>query len=170
MLSGETSIGRFPDAAVRTMSRVAGNMYQHMGIDESRRHRSDESIGDPQGVAMSRSVCVAAQEVDAECIVAHTLSGKTARMIAQQRPPRSIVAITPLESTRRRLSLYWGVTALLVPGIERSFLQAIKNGDKALLAGGLVKRGDKIVVTAGIPGGRMSVTNVMKIHVVGSSE
>ena len=168
MLSGETSVGRYPNAAVATMARIAGNMYRHMGIDESSRHYSDESLGDPQGVAMSRAVCIAARQVEASCIVAHTLSGKTARLIARQRPPHPIVAITPIEATRRRLSLYWGVTGLLVPGIERSFLQAIKNGDEALIASGLVKNGQKIVVTAGIPEGRSGGTNIMKIHIVGS--
>jgi pyruvate kinase len=161
-------VGRFPAAAVETMARIAANMYQHMGIDEISRHQSDEELGDPQGVAMSEAVCVAAEQVHAECIVAHTLSGKTARLIARQRPRQQIVAITPFESTRRRLSLYWGVTGLVIPGLERSFLEAIKAADEALMSSGLVKRGEKIVVTAGIPEGRSGVTNIMKIHVVGS--
>jgi len=168
MLSGETSVGRFPDAAVGTMARIAGNMYRHMGIDESPRHHSDEELGDEQGVAMSQAVCIAAEQIHATCIVAHTLSGKTARLIARQRPPQAIFAITPFESTRRRLSLYWGVTGLVIPGLERSFLEAIKAADEALMASGLVSRGEKIVVTAGIPEGKSGVTNIMKIHVVGS--
>ncbi|MBN1687084.1 MAG: pyruvate kinase [Spirochaetales bacterium] len=168
MLSGETSVGHHPEAAVRTMARIAGNMYQYMGIDESTRHHSDESLGDPQGVAMSQAACMAARQVEASYLVAHTLSGKTARLIARQRPPQTIVAITPLESTRRRLALYWGVSALFVPGIELSFLQAIKKGDQELIASGLAKPGEKIIVTAGIPEGRSGVTNIMKIHIIGS--
>lgn len=168
MLSGETSVGKFPAAAVGTMARIAANMYQHMGIDDMARHHSDEELGDPQGVAMSESVCVAAEQVHAACIVAHTLSGKTARLIARQRPRQSIVAITPFESTRRRLSLYWGVTGLVIPGLERSFLEAIKAADEALVSAGFANNGDKIIVTAGIPEGRSGVTNIMKIHVVGS--
>ncbi len=168
MLSGETSIGHYPVAAVGTMARIAANMYEHIGIDESSRHYSDEALDDPQSAGMAQSVCIAAEQIDATCIVAHTLSGKTARLIARQRPPQPIIAITPFESTRRRVSLYWGVTALVIPGLERSFLEAIKAADEKLMTSGLVKRGEKIVITAGIPEGRSGVTNIMKIHVVGS--
>ena len=168
MLSGETSVGLHPDGAVNTMAKIAENVYLHLGTDvAASRLDPEESVGS-QEMAIARSVCVAAENLRATAIVAHTLTGKTARLIAQQRPRQPIVAITPYQSTRRRLSLYWGIDSLLVPEIEHSFLQALANGDRELLDKRYVEKGDVVVVTAGIPEGTSGGTNVMKIHTVGS--
>ena len=150
------------------MAKIATNVIQHLGTDSATSRVFEEVPEEPRELAMAQSVCVAAERMRASCIVAHTLSGKTARLIAQQRPARPIIAITPFESTSKRLSLYWGVECLVVPGIGHSFLDAIERGDRALVASRIAKEGDLVVITAGIPEGRSGGTNVMKAHVVGS--
>ena len=167
MLSGETSVGRHPDSAVGTMARIAANVSLHLGTDVAASRQDSTESADSQEMAIARSVCGAARNLRATCIIAHTLTGKTARLIAQQRPPQPIVAITPSQSTRRILSLYWGIESLLVPETERSFSDALASGDRALLEKGIAAKGDVVVVTAGIPEGTSGGTNVMKIHNVG---
>ena len=168
MLSGETSVGLYPYSAVGTMAKIAENVSLHLGTDRATSRLNPEECVDSQEMAIARSVCVATENLRAVCIVAHTLTGKTARLIAQQRPAQPIVAITPYQSTRRMLSLYWGIDSLLVREIEHSFAEAVCNGDRVLMTHGVAAKGDVVVVTAGIPEGKSGGTNVMKIHIVGS--
>jgi len=120
--------------------------------------------------AVALSVCTSAEKLDASLIVAHTISGQTARLISRNRPVTPIVAVTPNESTYSRLSLVWGVEAVLLPEIEEKFMDAVINGDRVLIEKGLANRGDLVIISAGIPAGKSGGTNIMKAHIVGEAE
>ena len=167
MLSGETAVGKHPAKVIDMASMIARNVENNLGLDHVLSIRNTDASADAYEMAVARSVCVAARQIEAVCIVAHTLSGKTARLIAQNRPLQPIVAITPVPDTYYLLSLVWGTTGLLVPDFEKSFIDTIRKGDQALLASGLARKGDTVVVTAGIPEGQSGGTNAMKVHRVG---
>ena len=167
MLSGETAVGKYPEKVIDTARRIALNVENNLGLDHALSTREEKSTTDLREMAVARSVCLAATEVEAICIVAHTLSGQTARLIAQNRPRQPIIAITPNPSTCFQVSLVWGTTGLLVPEFEGSFLDTIRKGDRALIKNGFAKNGDTVIVTAGIPEGQAGGTNVMKVHNVG---
>ena len=167
MLSGETAVGKFPVEAVRTMARIAVNVEANLGLDKRLSEVQSRGTQYSQEMAVACSVCLAADELDASCIVAHTLSGRTARLIAQNRPVQPVFAVTPLTSTFYQLSVVWGVECLLVPDFEESFIDTLRKGDEALMRERLVKKGDLVVVAAGIPVGKSGGTNVMKVHTIG---
>ncbi len=99
-------------------------------------------------------------------IVAPTESGHTARMISKYRPKAPIVAVTGTDSVSRRLALVWGV----YPTVGRKVNTTDEMLDMAVeesLNSGMMKHGDLIVITAGVPIGESGTTNMMKIHVVG---
>ncbi|MFD1019013.1 pyruvate kinase [Thalassobacillus hwangdonensis] len=165
MLSGETAAGSYPVEAVQTMHNIAkktetGLDYKRLLQDRSK--MSDLTITD----AISQSVTHTAINLDVEAILAPTESGHTARMISKYRPQAPIVAVTSNERVLRMLSLVWGVHAEL--GSRASTTDdmldiAVDRG----LASGLVKRGDRIIITAGVPVGESGTTNLLKVHVIG---
>ena len=167
MLSGETAVGSYPVQSVRMMRRVADHVERNLGLDRGWVRAEERQSGYSTQLAVAHSVCQTAERVGARCIVAQTISGTTARLIAMYRPGIPIVAITPEESTFHHLSLVWGVESLLIPKFEKDFLKTTTRGDEILMDRGYVKKGDVVVISAGIPAAKSGGTNVMKLHTVG---
>jgi pyruvate kinase len=165
MLSGETAAGTYPVEAVQTMHNIASRAEQaldHKEILSQRSKENEHNITD----AIGQSVAYTALNLDVNAIITPTESGHTARMISKYRPKAPIVAVTANESTKRRLSLVWGVYPQM--GSEaRTTDEMLDIAVEESLNSGLVKHGDLVVITAGVPVGEAGTTNLMKIHVVG---
>ncbi|MDX1664642.1 MAG: pyruvate kinase, partial [Candidatus Promineifilaceae bacterium] len=119
MLSGESAAGKYPVESVLMMNQIA-EMTEAAFPYEMWRERRLENGQAMTSVteAISAASCAVADEVAAEAIISSTMSGFTARMIARHRPMTPILAVTPLEETRRRLALVWGVNAVIVPHVS----------------------------------------------------
>ncbi len=170
MLSAETSVGAYPVEAVNVMSRVAQKVE---GRSENRditrmphvcngREGCDRTIVD----AVSESAVRMARTVNAKAIIALTDSGFTARMIARFRPSQEIFAATPNEMTLRQMELSFGCHARRIGsftyvGQVRSAMEDIVVKEK------IAKKGDTIIIAAGIPFGKVGGTNMVLVHVVG---
>jgi len=165
MLSGETAAGKYPVESVLTMSRIAERAesaleYREMFLRQSTAQQTTITE------AISQSVANSALDLDARAIITPTESGNTARMVSKYRPKAPIVAVTPNEQVVRRLSLVWGVLPIKgehVPNTDDLFQHAVDNAIKA----GLIRLGDLVIITAGVPVGRSGTTNLMKVHHVG---
>jgi len=164
MLSAETAAGEYPVQSVQRMRQIASYVEENLAQTSGWLRGDERDAGDSEESVMARSVCNAAFRVGARYIVAHTISGRTARLISRYRPNTPMVAVTPLESTFYQLSLVWGLDALRVAEFESDFLQTIARGDRSLREAGYVKPGDLVVISAGIPSGKTGGTNVMKLH------
>jgi len=111
-------------------------------------------------------ICHASQELHLKVIAVFTETGSTARLISKYRPRPPIVAFSPNQETRRRLSLLWGVLPrTIAPVRDIDGLAAM--AEKRLLEEHLVRRGDVVGIVAGTPLGTRGTTNFMKFHVVG---
>ncbi len=166
MLSGETSVGKYPVETVQTMSRIAENAESTIHFDRRRITRpefTDMAVkGDSKTNAIAHAVCNAAADLEAKCIVAFTESGSTARAVSSRRPGKMIVGATPSEKTFHRLTMSWGVIPCLVGRPESGtslYMQAVRGAVLAMD----VQVGDIIIVTAGMPVGRVSYTNTMRV-------
>jgi len=167
MLSGETAVGEYPIRAVEMMARICAEAESS---PHARRH-SVPFLGAVNRVAsaVARAATEAAADLGIGTIVAFTESGSTARLISKYRPEAAVVAFSPNPSTRRRMALYWGVTAY--PFERREYTDhEIAAAEKFLEREKLCHRGDLVVMVAGIPPGQRSATNLMKIHMVGERE
>lgn len=169
MLSGETAIGKYPVQAVRIMRKIADNIEKDIGVHRGWGHEERRQKYGSVDMAVARSVCTSAEKLDASLIVAHTISGQTARLISQTRPSTPIVAVTPVESTFHQLSMVWGVEAVLMRGFDESFINTVIKGDRILAERKLAKEGDLVIISAGIPSGTTGGTNLMKAHIVGET-
>ena len=162
MLSGETASGRYPTLAVRTMHKIIQEVEQSTRY----REKSDKApvVDLPVTTnAIAHAAVVASRQLNLKAIACYSESGGIARLISEYRPQASIVAITSKLETYRRLALYWGVTARLLPpapGLE-SMLAII---EAELTSGGFAQPGDLVAVTLGIPLGAGESTNLLKLH------
>jgi pyruvate kinase len=160
MLSEESAVGRFPTEAVATMDRIAREVEQAFPYESwAARLETPAPCAIPQAVA--RAACRLAEDVGAAAIIACTQSGSTARLLARERPRQTIVALSPLPATCRRLSLVWGIRAVeaVLPESMDAIVAAVPGIARAA---GLAKTGDVLVVTAGIPMGVPGSTNTIK--------
>jgi len=112
MLSGETAVGKYPIKAVQTMERIIDVVENELGKGRSIVEvvHEESNIED----AVTAAACRAAELLDARGIVAYTQSGSTAMRLSKYRPQTRIIAFSPSEEIRRRLSLYWGIHSVLV--------------------------------------------------------
>jgi pyruvate kinase len=160
MLSGETAMGKYPVQSVEVMARFAVQAETSLNPWPPDVHISgpDESV--------AHGACRAAEEQHAQAIVTFTQSGSTALLVSKHRPRMRIIAPTPFDQVARRMSLYWGVSPILLK-TKRTTDDMIASVERAMLFLRLVKQHDLIVITAGVPIGVAGSTNMMKIHRVG---
>jgi pyruvate kinase len=162
MLSGETASGRFPVEAVKIMHRIVSlieeNIQQHL---QTRRRRIEQAY--PTPLAIGHSASDAAECISAAAIVCLTQSGTTARMIARFRSAIPIIAVTPLDETLNRMALYWGVRGYKIKEFDNNIDHAIRDVTTFLKKEKLIKSGDRIVTTAGLPLFERRNTNMLRI-------
>jgi pyruvate kinase len=161
MLSGETAVGSFPIEAVRTMDLIARAVEPSLGY----RHELPGANEMPTvGHAMSNACCDIAEALGATAIVVPTFTGRTASAVARLRPRRPILALTHNVYAVRQLSIEWGVQPVLIAeaaDVEELWAYSLE----AARATGIVKPGDRVVITAGTAVNLPGSTNVIKVDV-----
>lgn len=165
MLSGETASGQYPVEAVETMSRIAVKTESALNYSEILIAKAcciERTTTD----AISHATVQIAHDLGAAAIITSTESGHTARMVSKYRPHAAIVAVTPKEKTMRKLCLQWGVHPTLGPSFD-STDELFASSITSAISTGMVKEGDLVVITAGLPVGTSGTTNLIRVHVVG---
>ncbi|MEA3396541.1 MAG: pyruvate kinase, partial [Chloroflexota bacterium] len=170
MLSGETSVGKYPVGAVQMMARIAESMERSASFPY---HQLLEVIVDERALPVqrliSRAISRATVEISEEChaaaILTSTESGRTARTVARHRPRCPLIATTPFAETARRLQLVWGVIPVLVSPFDDTD-EMIQTMVRAAVERGYAEVGSEVVLTAGIPFEVHGVTNMLKVHTV----
>ncbi len=167
MLSAESAAGGYPREAVATMAEVtrtveADHRYQD-GLDASRAAASP-TVED----AIATAAREVAETVQVKAICTFTASGATAMRVSRERPRVPIAALTPNVGVARRLSLVWGLRCT-VTGEASRFRDAVGMAVESAEAVGLAKKGDLVVVTAGVPLNVTGTTNILRVAKVGES-
>ncbi len=165
MLSAETSIGRHPIEAVMTMARIIA-ASESMPDPSPTRARIDPPL--PQEEAIALGAVMVGRAVGAKALVAFTLSGAGARLVAAQRPALPVLAFTPDPRVRSQLALVWGVETFLEPAPADTD-EMTAHVDRAMLELGRAEAGDAVVVVAGTPPGTEASTNTLRVHRLGQS-
>lgn len=165
MLSGETAAGAYPVEAVKTMSKIADRTER--AIDYTKRFRNREVDIFPNVTnAISHATCTTAHDLGAAAIITVTKSGTTARMISKYRPAVPIISCTTEPKVQRQMNLSWGVTPFMIDekgNTDELFAAALEIATQH----GLLKPGDLVVITAGVPVGTSGTTNMLRVYVVG---
>ncbi|NLL05711.1 MAG: pyruvate kinase [Clostridiaceae bacterium] len=165
MLSGETAIGKYPIETFETMAKIARKAEASIDYGdrfEKMKHNFSPNVTN----AISHATCTTALDLKASAIITVTHSGHTARMISRFRPQCPIIATTVSPRVQRQLSLSWGVLPYLVSEAS-STDEMFDVGVEKALESNLVRNGDLVVITAGLPIGMSGTTNILKVHLVG---
>lgn len=166
MLSEETTLGKYPVEAVEMMSKIAEDIEKdelHKELVCNKRKSTDhtENVAD----AICNEVVDIADRIKAKYIIALTESGYTARMISRYKPSQKILALTPNKSTHNKLILSFGCLPFVIPRFK-TIIEVEKLIRKIILQNKLAKKGDKVVVLAGVPFGQSIDTNMLFVQAI----
>ncbi|MBK9476066.1 MAG: pyruvate kinase [Tetrasphaera sp.] len=164
MLSGETSVGRHPFEAVKTMARIIENTEDH-GLH---RIRPLGTRPNSKGGAVTAAAAEIGDLLGVKYLVTFTETGGSSRRLARVRPRIPMLAFTPDQWTRSQLALTWGVETFLVDAVQHTDEMAMQV-DEVLLGAGRVDEGDLVVIVAGSPPGIPGSTNALRVHRVGDA-
>jgi pyruvate kinase len=166
MLSAETSVGKYPVKAVKTMERIVSQSEERGGAFKTTLPVADPVTGkdpDRASFAVADAAVSAARDVKATCIVAFTRSGYTAGLLANLRPDNPIIAFTSDPTVVARMKFYWGVVPLFMKHLDNTDTM-IGEVERALLRNRYAKHGEVVVITASLPMVESGKTNFLKVH------
>ncbi|ADD43460.1 pyruvate kinase [Stackebrandtia nassauensis DSM 44728] len=164
MLSGETSVGKYPIGTVRTMASIVTTTEAGSFTVPKLEH-------DPktQGGALTSAASKVARAVDAKALVAFSQTGDTVRRLARLHCPLPLLAFTPEPKTRGQLALSWGVESHEVAYVDHTD-DMFDQVDQAVFSLGKANVGDLVVIVAGSPPGTPGSTNTLRVHRIGETD
>jgi pyruvate kinase len=168
MLSGETSVGKFPVITVHTMTHIAEQTEKYIASVPEQREPKLNLKTMHLSVAVARGVWQIVKDLKCKLVVIWSQTGSTARIFSKHRFPIPIIALSSDQRALRRMSLHYGVYAqeMQAPTDLASLVDAV---DKYVLSRKIAEPGDRIVVVAGASLGTPSTMNGVIIHTLGES-
>ncbi|MBV8646113.1 pyruvate kinase [Paludibacterium sp.] len=161
MLSAESASGHYPTEAVQIMDRIIcqteSDPYYREAIDASR-SQVQSSEADAIGCAMRNVAGI----MRAAATVAYSTTGGSALHMARERPLAPIIGMTPRLTTARRLTLVWGMHAVLIHEVA-DVNEMTDYACRTALKEGFAQAGDTLVISAGLPFGTPGATNILRI-------
>ncbi|MBI5660828.1 MAG: pyruvate kinase [Ignavibacterium album] len=165
MLSGETSVGKFPVRAVQIMNDILKKAEDHFLNRKDIDFLIPELLQEKLFDSVGRAVVAISHQTNAQAIVVFTEKGRTARLISKYRPKAKIIAVSNNFDTMNNLSLHWGVIPIFSEKIDKEHI-AIEEAKSSILNSGLAKSGDLLIFTAGAPYSEKSRTNWIRFEVM----
>ena len=164
MLSGETSVGRYPIECVETMANII-EYSEEQGLEQipviSNVHRTRNGV-------ITRAAVEIGESLGVKYIVVFTKSGQTARRVARLRARLPLLCFTPEPDIRNQLALTWGVETFTVPNVLHTD-DMVGQVDHLLREMDMAEDGDRIVIVAGMPAGVIGSTNTIRVHKMGET-
>ena len=164
MLSAETAAGAYPRLAVEAMTRIIKEIETHPPVTPFAGAEQADGVVTTEG-AIAAATVAAVGMLHAPLIAVFTKSGFSARVVASKRPPVPILALTDEMRTYRQLALVWGVVPELVPHCS-DYDEMMEQTKGVVNHRELASRGDRIIVTAGVPFDMPGTTNLLKVETV----
>lgn len=164
MLSGETSVGKYPIIAVKTMAKIIEAV-------------ESESVSAPplthtprtHGGVISFAARDIGERLGAKALVAFTFTGDTVRRLARLHTELPVLAFTPKEEVRNQLALTWGVQTFVTPPVDTTD-EMVRQVDGAILSIPGYSEGDIVIVVAGAPPNTSGSTNLIRVHRLGHDD
>ncbi|MGH8959740.1 MAG: pyruvate kinase [Jatrophihabitantaceae bacterium] len=161
MLSGETSVGKYPVQAVATMSRIISSVEASGMRVGALKHNPRTPSG-----AIVKAARDIGDALGAVALVAFTQTGDTARRLSRLQPKQQLLVFTPVEQVQRQMALLWGAEAHLVWTVKTTD-DMVRQVDSALLNRGVCRPHDLVIVVAGTPPTTPGATNTIRVHHIG---
>ena len=165
MLSGETSVGKFPFKTVQIMNDIITNAERHLRPVVETDLKIPDSLEENLFDSVGRAVADISRQIKAAAIVTFTYQGRTARNLSKFRPEAKIIALSNNFETMNTLCLRWGVASIYMEDIDKERI-AVDKAKKLILENGQVKEGDTVIFTAGAPYSDKSRVNWLRFEVI----
>jgi pyruvate kinase len=166
MLSGETSVGKFPVGAVHTMAHVAKVTEQYV-FSSGQNKESPLKLKTMQfSAAVANGVRRITEDLKTKLVVVYSQTGATARIFSKSRLSAPIVALSSDHRALRRMALHWGVIPQEMPP-PKDINELVSGVDKILREREFAQTGDRVVVVAGSSLGTPGTLNGIVLHTVG---
>ncbi len=150
MLSGETSVGKYPIETVKMMHEIIINAEQYFIMNENIKFQVPEALEENLFDSVLKGITSVAEQIKATAIVVFTFKGRAARGLAKFRPAAKIIAISDSFETMNNLCLRWGVNSLFINKIDKQNA-AIEEAKNLILNAGLVNKGDLVIFLSRAP-------------------
>ncbi len=162
MLSGESAVGSHPIEVVNTMNNIIENVENddnnyNLRIEDSELNDVDNTD------AITLAAYSIAKKSNAKAIITFSVSGRTTRRMARERAPVQIVGLSPNINTTRRMQLYWGVNSCYTKDDAQSAQEMVRIACTIAKNKNLVRPGDNVVISAGVPFGNAGTTNLLRL-------
>ncbi|MCL2879374.1 MAG: pyruvate kinase [Treponema sp.] len=173
MLSGETTMGAYPEESVKTMDKIARTVERSEEFRTRMKNFHNECFtlthnpNENLSIIISKSGVEIASAANAKAIVTPTISGNTARILSVFRPDKQIFAVTPDRRAERTMQLYWGVNSCLRPKVDDSE-SMIQDTMKTVLEERIAGISDKIILVAGLPLNSPNMINTIRVLILGT--
>jgi pyruvate kinase len=168
MLSAESAVGKYPIESVTMMDRVAQEVEQdplYETIIHAQRTQPDATGAD----AISNAARSISETLQISAIVCYTGSGSTGLRMARERPRQAVIALTPIPTTGRRLAVVWGLHCVLTTDAA-NLSDMVDKACRIAQEEGFARKGERVLITAGVPLGTPGATNLLRIAYVGEHE
>jgi pyruvate kinase len=164
MLSGETSVGRYPIKSVSTMAQIIEAVEDGPVTVPPLNHVPRTKRG-----VLSYAARDIGERLSARALVAFTQSGDTVRRLARLHTRLPLLAFTPTPEVRSQLAMSWGVETFLVPSVDSTDAM-VRQVDQSMLSIERFQPGDLVVIVAGSPPGTIGSTNLIRVHRLGEED
>ncbi len=164
MLSGETSVGKYPIVTVKTMAKIIEAVEAESVTAPPLTHTPRT-----MGGVLSFAARDIGERIGAKALVAFTYSGDTVRRLARLHTTLPVLAFTPREEVRNQLSLTWGVRTFVTPPVQTTDAM-VEQVDIAMLEVPGFEAGDVVVIVAGAPPNTSGSTNLIRVHRLGHAD
>ena len=161
MLSAESAIGENPELAVKMMDKIAHSVENNPNYSSILLAQLEETP-DSTPDAIATASRTLATELNSPVIVCYTESGSTGIKVSRVRPKQMILTVTPIIETARKLTLVWGVNCI-VQKDANNLEEMIKMTKSYSKRKKIVKKGEKMVITAGLPLKKLGTTNLIRV-------
>ena len=161
MLSAESASGDYPVEAVKMMHKIAYSTENEKNYNKILANQIEQTPNTtPDAIATAAKSL--ADDLSSPIIVCYTESGSTGIKVSRVRPTQTILTITPVIETARKLSLAWGVLCFLQKD-EKNLEKMIESTKITVKKSGMANIGDKVVITAGLPLKVQGTTNLIRV-------
>jgi len=164
MLSGETSVGKFPVRTVSTMNEIIRNAEKHL-FSHLVKFKIPDTVQENLFDSAGKAIVSMSRQINASAIGAFTFKGRTAGNLSKYRPDAKIIAFSNSFDTMNKLCLRWGVIPVHMDEIDKEHL-AVDKAKKLIMESGYVKEGDVVIFTAGAPYSEKSRANWLRFEII----
>ena len=164
MLSAESAAGQYPLESVQMMNKIIKRVE---GDEKYKNNLSNYNLSHTKNTAeaIARAAFSVAEIIESNCLVTFSKSGRSIVRVSRMRPDVTLLGLTSDVKVARQNALTWGTLMDVVDDVSTS-TEMVDRACRIVKKYNIVPAGSQIIITAGVPFGRVGSTNLMRIATI----